>query len=351
MVNDASKDKTREIVLKYREVILVDHEKNKGYGGALKTGFKRSNGEYIGFIDADGTYPPEYFSKLCKELIEKDVDMVLGSRLSGEKNDMPFQRYIGNKFFAYILSWLVGRKITDTASGMRVFKRSIFSRLCPLPDGLDLTPAMSTQALHENLKIIEVPISYDQRRGHSKLNIITDGPRFLKTIFGIARLYNPLKFFGALGIIALLIGIILSLDPVIYYLRFRRVEDTEIYRLFSIMLLWVTGLNLITFGAFSNYVLAIIHRKEIKQSNIFLSYIMNEFIINRFGKIGFMLILSAVVLNHRTIFEYITTRHIYVHWSYILTGATLFLVGLQMVMANFLMKFLKELEERRKMQE
>lgn len=348
IVNDASKDKTAEIASKYSEVILVNHEKNKGYGGALKTGFKKSNGEYIGFLDADGTYPPEYFPKLCKDLIENDADIILGSRMAGKKSDMPFHRYIGNKFFAHFLSWIVGKKITDTASGMRVFKKSILPRLYPLPDGLNLTPAMSTQALHENLKIIEVPIPYEERVGRSKLNAITDGFRFLRTIVGIARLYNPLKIFGIFGFFMMLIGIILSIDPIVYYLKVRRVEDTEIYRLFSIMVLWMMGLNIITFGVFANNVLSIMHRKDIRQSNIFLSHIMRESIIKKFGLFGFLLMLSAVIVNYKTIYEYITTGHIYVHWSYIFTGATLFLVGLQMVMGNFLIRTLDELKEREK---
>lgn len=80
VVDDASQDRTREIATGYEEVTVITHEKNEGYGAALKTGFEKATGEYIGFIDADTTYPPEHFPNLCKVMIEQDADMVIGSR-------------------------------------------------------------------------------------------------------------------------------------------------------------------------------------------------------------------------------------------------------------------------------
>ena len=67
VVDDGSKDRTVEIASGIQGVTMIKHPKNKGYGGALKTGFSQARGELIGFLDADGTYPPEYFPKLCVE--------------------------------------------------------------------------------------------------------------------------------------------------------------------------------------------------------------------------------------------------------------------------------------------
>ena len=221
VVNDASQDRTCDIASSYPDVTVITHSQNKGYGGALKTGFAAAKGEWIGFLDADGTYPPEEFPALCEAMVSQDADMVIGSRMTGAKSGMPIRRYIGNKFFAYLLSWIVGSAITDTASGQRVFKRTILAQLLPLPDGLHLTPAMSTAALHEGLNIIEVPIRYDNRVGHSKLHIVSDGFRFLNIIIRTARLYNPLKFFGVVGLALLAIGCFLSVEPITYYLDVR----------------------------------------------------------------------------------------------------------------------------------
>src|SRR4029079_16010392 len=64
--DDGSKDRTAEVAMAISGVRLICHPQNKGYGAALKTGFSKASGELIGFLDADGTYPPEYFPQLCQ---------------------------------------------------------------------------------------------------------------------------------------------------------------------------------------------------------------------------------------------------------------------------------------------
>jgi len=110
-----------------------------------------AKGELIGFLDADGTYPPEYFPQLCQEAL-KGTDIVIGSRMAGADSKMPITRRIGNIFFANLLTLLGNQRVTDSASGMRVFSRSVLSQIYPLPDGLNLTPVMSARALHEKYK-------------------------------------------------------------------------------------------------------------------------------------------------------------------------------------------------------
>ncbi|HEY6074242.1 MAG TPA: glycosyltransferase family 2 protein, partial [Anaerolineales bacterium] len=157
VVDDGSKDKTAEVASRIPGVNLICHLKNKGYGAALKTGFSKASGELIGFLDADGTYPPEYFPQLCCEAL-KGKDLVIGSRMAGAESQMPLTRRVGNFLFATLLTLLSRQKVTDSASGMRVFKREILEKIYPLPDGLNLTPVMSTRALHEGVSIGEIPI-------------------------------------------------------------------------------------------------------------------------------------------------------------------------------------------------
>ena len=157
VVDDGSKDRTAEIASNIAGVMLIRHPRNRGYGAALKTGFSKASGDLIGFLDADGTYPPEYFPQLCKAALN-GTDLVIGSRMAGEDSKMPLTRRIGNLFFATLLTLLGRQKVTDSASGMRVFKREILQQIYPLPDGLNLTPVMSTRALHEGIVIGEIPI-------------------------------------------------------------------------------------------------------------------------------------------------------------------------------------------------
>jgi hypothetical protein len=80
---------------------------------------------------------------------------------------VPITRRLGNPFFATLLSVLGRQRITDSASGMRVFKRTILEQTYPLPNGLNLMPVMSTRAVHEHLQMDEVPILDSERVGRS----------------------------------------------------------------------------------------------------------------------------------------------------------------------------------------
>src|SRR5512142_3576077 len=82
VVDDGSRDRTAEVAAALPGVSLIRHPKNKGYGAALKTGFSKACGELIGFLDADGTYPPEYFPQLCQAAV-KGTERVIGSRMGG----------------------------------------------------------------------------------------------------------------------------------------------------------------------------------------------------------------------------------------------------------------------------
>lgn len=215
VVDDGSRDRTAEVAATISGVSLIRHPKNRGYGAALKTGFSQASGELIGFLDADGTYPPEYFPQLCKVALN-GADLVIGSRMAGADSKMPLTRRVGNFFFANLLSVLGRQKVTDSASGMRVFKRSILELVYPLPDGLNLTPVMSTRAVHEGVKITEIPIPYSERVGRSKLSVIHDGRIFLQSMMWTALSYNPVRILGLLGMAGVgIAGLILDRKSVV----------------------------------------------------------------------------------------------------------------------------------------
>ena len=199
VVDDGSRDKTANITNEIADVKLIRHPTNKGYGAALKTGFAQSQGELIGFLDADGTYPPEYFPQLCSKALNGS-ELVIGSRMVGAESQMPITRRIGNLFFAGLLTLMGRQHVSDSASGMRVFKREILERLDPLPDGLNLTPVMSTRAIHEGLRMVEVPIPYSERVGRSKLSVVRDGSLFLQSMVWTVLTYNPVRILGLIGL-------------------------------------------------------------------------------------------------------------------------------------------------------
>src|SRR3712207_5604047 len=104
----------------------------------------------------------------------------------------------------------------------------------PLPNGLHFTPAMSTVAVHENLRIREVPIPYKERAGRSKLGVVRDGWRFFWAITWNAMLYNPLRLFAFVGSLLLLAAIAIAVPPALYYLQHTAFEEWMIYRFFAV---------------------------------------------------------------------------------------------------------------------
>jgi glycosyltransferase involved in cell wall biosynthesis len=244
VVSDGSTDRTVEIAQEYRDRIkLIVFKQNRGYGAAIKEAWDRSDAELLGFLDADGTCDPDFFGELCASLEREQADLALGSRV-GKGTRMPVMRQIGNRLFASLLTVLSGRRVEDTASGMRVLRRAAYAHLLPLPNGLNFTPAMSARALlgvTAAMKVIEIPMSYDERQGHSKLRVVRDGFRFLQIILEALFLYRPSRPLGVIGLACLLIAIIVMAAPIAHYLRFRNVEDWMIYRFVVGHLAGVTG--------------------------------------------------------------------------------------------------------------
>ena len=152
VVDDGSRDRTAELVRATPGVRLLSHRCNDGYGAALKTGFAAARGELIGFLDADGTYPPELFPDLCRAALVQNADIAIGSRMAGAASEMPPVRRLGNFIFAGLVSLVSAQRITDSASGMRVFKKSVLERIYPLPDGLnhpgDEHPGLARRSRH-----------------------------------------------------------------------------------------------------------------------------------------------------------------------------------------------------------
>ncbi len=348
VINDGSTDRTAEVVARCPAVTLVNCPRNRGYGAALQTGFRRAAGQSIAFLDADGTYPPEHLHVLYDTLVRTGADMVVGSRMMGTATRMPLVRKIGNWMFARLIGWSGTGRITDGGSGMRVFRRAVLPGLLPLSNGLDFIVGMSVRAIHERLHVVEVPIPYDERVGESKLRVSADGIRFLRTILRVGMGYNPLKFFVLAGSLLLIAAIILGLPSVWYYLQFRRVEDWEIYRLFTVMVLLVSGIEVAYFGLLATRVLALTDPSDAPPQPLgsVAGFLLDRRIFQLSVRFGVALVAGAAVLNYATIYEYARTGTIDVHWSYILTGATLVLIGVQLIMGGVLSKILEQVRER-----
>ncbi len=345
VVDDGSKDRTAEIVSAIQGVRLIRHIKNRGYGGALKNGFIQSKGELIGFLDADGTYPPEYFPQLCQAALGGS-DLVIGSRMAGAKSQMPVTRRIGNFFFANLLSFIGRQKVTDSASGMRVFKREILERLYPLPDGLNLTPVMSTRALHEGVKVVEIPIPYSERLGRSKLSVIRDGSVFLQSIVWTALSYNPIRILGFLGLggigFALITGVALVLA------RLQGVTSLNPWAVAAIywsLVSAVAGISLFALGTTFNYLVSLFYKKPIRQG-LFGKPIFTNPLDRHFGWMGALSLVAGLIIGIVCLTLGVTGWEIGRLWLYLLGSAMFILIGVQLIIYWLLMRVLEDLSQR-----
>lgn len=345
VVDDGSRDRTAEVASAIPGVSLIRHPKNKGYGAALKTGFSKASGELIGFLDADGTYPPEYFPQLCQSAMNGS-DLVIGSRMAGADSKMPLTRRVGNFFFANLLSILGRQKVTDSASGMRVFKREILEQVYPLPDGLNLTPVMSTRALHEGIKIVEVPIPYSERVGRSKLSVIRDGQVFLQSMVWTAMSYNPVRILGLVGLAGIGLAGLVFLGLLIARLNgVTTLGPWGVLALFTALVSSIAGLNIFALGVTFNYLVSLFYKKPIRQG-LFGKPIFKTPLDQQFGWMGGASMLLGAIVAVAALALGMNGWAIDRLWFYLLGSAMLFLAGIQLFIYWLLLRILEELSQR-----
>lgn len=346
VVDDGSRDRTAELVAGTAGATLLQHKRNGGYGAALKTGFAAARGEWIGFLDADGTYPPEHFPALCQAALAQDADIVIGSRMAGAASRMPLVRRVGNFIFANLVSLVSAQHITDSASGMRVFKKAILERIYPLPDGLNLTPVMSIRALHEGLKMVEVPIPYSERAGRSKLSVVRDGMRFAQSIVWTALTYNPVRQLGLIGLACL--GVTLAVGIALVILRLQGVTTLGplgVFALFAAAVLGVVGVSLFALGATFNYLVSLFYRQPVRQG-LLGRRLFRKPLDRHFWWLGLLGILAGIALGIASLLLGMNGWPITRLWFWQLLAAMSGVVGLQLLISWFIMRALEELSQR-----
>jgi glycosyltransferase involved in cell wall biosynthesis len=318
VVSDGSTDRTVEIASGFDEVRVIVFERNRGYGAAIKEGFRQGRGELVSFIDADGTCDPRYFAEMCRVAVEDEADVVLGSRM-GPTSKMPRIRKIGNRLYALLLGLLCGRKVTDTASGMRVIRRSSLPSLYPLPDRLHFTPAMSARALLCGMRVVEVPMHYEERIGTSKLSVLKDGVRFLHSILEGVLCYRPERLFLMGFSACLVIGILLAMFPMEYYFQHRQIQEWMIYRFVACFLLGSVGFLLLCAAVMSSRMATLGPRRRDGES-FWMALASSLFRGTALAVFVGTLIVGSLVLLWPGIFEFATTARITLHWSRLLVG-------------------------------
>ena len=334
VVSDGSTDRTVELASRYIDRIrLIVFEENRGYGAAIMEAWNQTDADLLGILDADGTCDPNFFANLCNALVREDADVILGCRLN-PNSEMPPIRVVGNFIFATMLTVFSSGKVRDSASGMRVVRKSSLERLKPLPAGLHFTPAMSARAiLSEDLKIIEIDMPYEEREGQSKLSVAKDGIRFLKVIMEAVLLYRLSRPLGLMGVVCLIAAVALMLMPTLYYLQHGRVLEWMIYRFVVSELCGISACLLFCASYLSARIVGITvagHTGGLGKHRILLRFFSSGY----FWLIPPALMAAGAALGLGGFVELVTTGQMFAHWSRFIAMSFLFSVAIVLIITK-----------------
>lgn len=224
VVNDGSTDRTDELLEKISGITVINHLINRGYGAALKSGIKKSQGDYILIIDADGTYPVESIPELISSI--GDFDMAVGARINTQSK-IPPSRKPAKWFLGKLANYLTSTKIPDLNSGFRIIRKDVLMKFINLlPDGFSFTTTITLALLTNGYQIKYFPINYYKREGKSKIKPVRDTLNFLQLIIKTVLYFNPLKVFIPLSLTIFLIAIIIGIYSILFTPNFWDVTFT-----------------------------------------------------------------------------------------------------------------------------
>ncbi len=208
--NDGSSDQTGKIAEKMG-AIVVNHQKNRGYGAAIKSLFdkaKEMDSDILITFDADGQHNVSEIKDVLTPLISKKADIVIGSRFLGEGEDkIPKYRKFGIKAITKISSLSHDLDIKDAQSGFRGYNKKALNEINPTENGMGVSTEILIKASKKDLKIIEVPIIINYEGNTSTHNPASHGISVILSTMKFTALDHPLKFYGIPGIVFLVVGL------------------------------------------------------------------------------------------------------------------------------------------------
>lgn len=216
-----SSDGTDEIARNAGAVVRYEYQQGKG--NVIRRMFAEVDADCYVMVDGDDTYPANQVREMVNKVLDRQVDMVVGDRLSStyfEENKRPFHN-LGNSLVRGSINTLFKNDIKDIMTGYRAFSYRFVKTFPVLSKGFEIETEMSIHAIDKNMFVENVVIEYKDRPegSESKLNTYSDGFKVLKTIARLFRTYRPMGYFGMISLLLLVLAAVFFIPVVITYAK------------------------------------------------------------------------------------------------------------------------------------
>ena len=204
-----SRDRTVEVARAAGARIAFEHRQGKGY--VVQSMFRDVEADIYVMVDGDNTYPATEVHKLIAPVAAGQADVVVGSRLTTQsQSEFRALNRLGNRFFLNTINFIFKVKLSDILSGYRAFNRKFVKNIPLFGGGFETETELTIKTLARGYRVIELPIDLRARPegSFSKIRIMQDGFLILNSILTLLRDYKPLTFFGSIGLILILLGLI-----------------------------------------------------------------------------------------------------------------------------------------------
>jgi glycosyltransferase involved in cell wall biosynthesis len=220
VVDNNSTDATERVAREAGATVL--RETRRGKGHAVRKAFREVEADIYILVDGDDTYPAEEALRLIQPIVDGDADVVVATRLGHDtRSEFRWVNRLGNRLLLGALNLVFGVRLTDLLSGYRVMTREYVKQAPILASGFELETELSILAFEREFRTVEIPVRVRSRPegSHSKIRVMGDGFRILSAILTLLRDYRPLSFFGGLGVLCAVLGLMPGIFVTIEFLE------------------------------------------------------------------------------------------------------------------------------------
>ncbi|WP_302080383.1 S-layer glycoprotein N-glycosyltransferase AglJ [Salinibaculum rarum] len=255
VIDGGSTDGTREIASDHGARVVV--QSGSGKGQAVREAMDYIDSPYVLMADGDATYRADEAAQMLEPLFTGEAEHVIGNRFANMKpGAMSRLNQIGNGIINRAFSYIHGRDLRDILSGYRAFTHQSFQRLSLTADGFGIETEMAVECVKHNVRTSVVPITYQPRPDESQTNLrpFRDGGVILLTLYQMAKTNNPLFYFGSVGTVSTIVGLVLAGYVAVEWIT-RSISHEVIAVVAGVAVLF--GVQLLMFGVLSDLVVTL----------------------------------------------------------------------------------------------